>query len=90
MNEQQEHWLVRQSTIRRLWVGFGVLLAGTIAAQLAIDGDASTGADTWPGFAAGFGFLACVGLVIVARLLGRLVKRDESYYGDDDSDGGDS
>ncbi|MEJ2056352.1 MAG: hypothetical protein P8X39_00765 [Desulfofustis sp.] len=33
-----------------------------------------------PGFFAAYGFVSCVLLIFVARLLRRLVKRDEDYY----------
>ncbi|HVS13155.1 MAG TPA: hypothetical protein VMV46_04480 [Thermoanaerobaculia bacterium] len=33
-------------------------------------------------FYAWFGFVACVALVLVAKVLRRLVMRDEDYYGD--------
>jgi hypothetical protein len=33
-----------------------------------------------PGFFAAYGFVSCVLLIFVAKLLRRLVKRDEDYY----------
>lgn len=37
--------------------------------------------ETWPGFYAMFGFVACVCLVLVAKYVLRpLVKREEDYY----------
>ncbi|PHQ97108.1 MAG: hypothetical protein COB40_05775 [Marinosulfonomonas sp.] len=35
-----------------------------------------------PGFFAVFGFVGFTGLILVARLLRRLIKRPEDYYGD--------
>jgi hypothetical protein len=35
------------------------------------------------GFYALYGFLACAALILIAKALGRLVKRDERYYDDD-------
>jgi len=37
-----------------------------------------------PGFYAIFGFVACVSLVLAAKLLRKLVKRNEGYYHVDD------
>ncbi len=36
----------------------------------------------WPGFYALFGFIACVGLVLAAKELRKLIMRSEDYYGD--------
>ncbi len=42
--------------------------------------------ETWPGFYAVYGFVACVVLVIVAKYILRpLVMRGEDYYEKDDS-----
>jgi hypothetical protein len=36
------------------------------------------------GFYAGYGFVACVALVLAAKGLRRLLMRDENYYGEAD------
>ena len=36
--------------------------------------------ETVPFFYAVYGFIACVGLIFIAKLLRRLVKRREDYY----------
>ena len=36
--------------------------------------------ESWPGFYAVYGFVGCVLLVLIAKLLRRLVKRPENYY----------
>ena len=76
------HWLVRPATIRGLWIGFSVVLALTLLAQLAITIKGEFGVDGWFGFGAGFGFLACVAMVLVARVIGAVLKRPESFYDD--------
>jgi hypothetical protein len=81
---QELHWLVRPATIRWLWRIFGVLLGLTVAAGLFIEAHGYFGLDGTFGFHAWFGFLACVAMVVVAKLLGFLVKRPESYYTDRD------
>jgi len=37
--------------------------------------------DHWRGFYALYGFVGCVLLVLIAKLLRKLVKRPEDYYG---------
>ena len=46
-------------------------------------GVAHSGPSHWFGFYAGFGFVACVALVLLAKQLRRLVMRDERYYDDE-------
>jgi len=86
MNDDNLHWLVRPTTIRRLWWGFAVVLALTVAAQFFIYVKGYFGADGWFGFGAFFGFLSCLAMVLFAKVLGFFLKRDEDYYtaGDDD------
>ncbi|MBU2677201.1 MAG: hypothetical protein KJP16_08955 [Gammaproteobacteria bacterium] len=83
---QDDHWLTRPATIRKLWWVFAVVLALTVAAQLFIYVKGYFGVDGWLGFGAAFGFLSCVAMVLVAKGLGILLKRNEDYYaaGDDD------
>lgn len=83
---QQDHWLVRPTTIRKLWWGFSIVLALTVAAQLFVYVKGYFGADGWFGFGAAFGFLSCLAMVLVAKGLGVFLKRQEDYYapGDDD------
>jgi hypothetical protein len=77
-----DHWLVRPATIRKLWIGLALVLAATVLLQLVVKIKGYFGVDTWFGFGALFGFLACVAMVIAAKALGVVLKRDEDYYGD--------
>ena len=83
-----DHWLVRPSTIRKLWIGGIVLLALTVVAQLFIPIKGYFGVDGYFGFGALFGFLACLAMVLFAKFLGFFLKRDEDYYvsGEGESD----
>lgn len=84
-----DHWLVRPATIRKLWWSLGVVLAITVALQLVIPIKGYFGADGWFGFGAVYGFGACLLMVLGAKALGLLIKRDQRYYDDgaqDDSD----
>jgi Na+/proline symporter len=85
-NRQDNHWLTRPETIRKLWWGFAVVLALTTGAQLFIYVKGYFGVDGWFGFGAAFGFLSCLAMVLFAKGLGFFLKRDEGYYagGDDD------
>lgn len=79
---ETDHWLVRPRTIRWLWTCFIVVLALLVALQLVIKVKGYFGIDGWIGFGAVFGFLSCVGMVLVAKGLGRFLKRKENFYDD--------
>ena len=76
------HWLTRPTTIRWLWFGFSVVLALTVALQLVIKVKGYFGIDSWFGFGAVYGFACCVAMVLVAKVLGVVLKRPEDYYDD--------
>ncbi len=81
--EQKLHWLYRQENRPRLWWGLAVILALTVAGQLLVHVHAYFTVDGWFGFNAVYGFLACAGMVLFAKLLGYLLKRPEDYYDND-------
>jgi hypothetical protein len=81
MNERQpDHWLVRPATIRWIWRVSIAVLALTVLLQLVIKVKGYFGVDGWLGFGAAFGFLSCLAMVLVAKVLGFVLKRDEDYY----------
>ncbi|MGB1139297.1 MAG: hypothetical protein ACPG1A_00275 [Halioglobus sp.] len=82
-DNNEPHWLVRPSTIRKLWWGGGILLALTVVAQLFIKVKGYFGVDDWLGFGAVFGFGSCLAMVLFAKALGLLLKRSEDYYTQD-------
>ncbi len=85
-NPEQDAWLARPSTIRLLWRVFAVVLVVTVAAQALFKVKGYFGVDGWFGFGAVFGFLACLAMVLVAKGLGYLLKRDTDYYREADDD----
>ena len=52
---EPEHWLVRPGTVRGLWIGFGVVLAGLVLGDLLIHGHPGFGFDGTFGFYAWYG-----------------------------------
>ncbi|MCR9260735.1 MAG: hypothetical protein NXH95_13485 [Pseudomonadaceae bacterium] len=81
-SQQDDHWLVRQTTIRKLWIIFSIILALTVVGQFFIKIKGYFGIDGWFGFGAVYGLLACVLMVVAAKVLGALLKRREDYYDD--------
>ncbi len=78
----RDHWLVRSRTIRLLWVLFLAILALTLVPDLFMEHHAEFGMEGSIGFGAWFGFASCVVLVLGSLVLGRILKRRDTYYGD--------
>lgn len=81
MNQHDnDHWLVRPKTIRLIWQVSIAVLTALVLLQLLIKVKGYFGVDGWLGFGAAYGFLSCVAMVLVAKALGFVLKRDENYY----------
>ena len=56
------------------------VLAMTLALEFTMHPHASFGIDGTKFFHAWYGFVACLGIIIVSKLLGVILKRPENYY----------
>jgi hypothetical protein len=83
---EDDAWLARPTTIRLLWRVFAVVLALSVGAQLFFSVKGYFGIDGWLGFGAVYGFLSCLAMVLVAKLLGVFLKRPDNYYKGRDDD----
>lgn len=86
MKSTDDAWLARPSTIRLLWRVFAVVLAVSVGVQLIFKVKGYFGIDGWLGFGAVFGFLSCVAMVLFAKMLGVLLKRDDDFYRERNND----
>ena len=77
-----DHWLVRPKTIRLLWIAFIVILVLTVIPDFFIHQYDEFGLEGSFGFYAWFGFGSCVLMVVGAKVLGYVLKRESRYYGD--------
>jgi hypothetical protein len=75
-----DHWLTRPATIRRLWGVFILVLVALVALDLVVSHHPYFGLGGTFGFGAWFGFLSCVALVVLAKALGAVLKRPDTYY----------
>ncbi|MCF8061934.1 MAG: hypothetical protein K9M82_05410 [Deltaproteobacteria bacterium] len=64
--------------LRLFFAGLGVLLI----ADLFVHKHGEFYWENVPGFFAAYGYVSCVLLVLVAKVLRRLIRRDENYYDD--------
>ena len=76
----QRHWLTRPATIRKLWIVFVLVLAATVLAELFVRHEPQFGIDGTLAFHAWYGFLVCGALMAVAKLLGLILRRSDTYY----------
>ena len=67
---------------RRLWQIFILVLVLTLAAQPFVDWHPHFAVEKLFGFNALYGFLACAALILVSKVIGFVVKREEGHYGE--------
>ena len=76
----KQNWFYRESSIKKLWIGAIILLALTVSAEIFITLHPHFKIESVFSFHAIYGFIACVIMVIFAKLLGYLIKRKDDYY----------
>lgn len=90
--EESPGWFDRKENVRKillgLFIGCGLLVLIDIVFWLTgFDKHPYLRWETWPGFYAVYGFVACVVLVLISRYVLRpLVMRSENYYTRGESD----
>lgn len=82
-------WLDEPRNVTRLVYGLAVLGGLALAADLFYAKDPHFGVEGWFAFYAVFGFIGSVTLVLTAKQLRRVLKRDEHYYDPPDEGSGD-
>ena len=75
-----QHWILRKENIKKLWVCSIVLLVSLILVQLIFPIKGHFEVESWIGFGAWFGFIACILMILFSKILGLVVKKPEDYY----------
>jgi hypothetical protein len=84
----KRHWLDEPRNVTRLVYALYAACALLLAADFVVHKHVHFEFEHWFGFYAFFGFAAYCAIVPSARLLRRLLRRDEDYYGEaGDGDG---
>jgi hypothetical protein len=65
-----------------LWKIFIAILSLSVVAQFFVEGHPHFAPERLFAWNALYGFLACAALILGAKALGLLIKRDERYYDD--------
>jgi hypothetical protein len=74
-------WLDDPQNIRKVRMIFYMLLALTVLPDFFLHKHTLFyHVEAWPGFYAAGGFLSCAVIIVVSKLLGFLLKREEDYY----------
>ena len=68
--------------MKKLWGIFIASLACSVLAELAIEAHPHFGVERIFGAYAIYGFAACAALILIAKALGLLLKRPDTYYHD--------
>jgi hypothetical protein len=76
----RDHWLAQKSTIKGLWAAFILILGSSALLDLFVQHDTHFWLDGTLGFGAWFGFASCVALIVLAKALGAILKRPDTYY----------
>ena len=66
--------------MRVVWIIFLIILPLTLVVEFYIHPHVTFGIEGMRFFYAWFGFLSCVAIVVVSKLLGFLLKRKQDYY----------
>ena len=77
----KEHFFDKPKNVKGLLWGFYILLVIILGAEFFIHKHVFFSWETYPFFYATFGFVAFVGLILVAKYILRpIIKRKEDYY----------
>ena len=77
---EREYWLDRRENVDKVYRGVWALCALLLVAEPFVHKHGDFSFENWFGFHGGYGFVACVGLVLAAKLLRVILKRPEDYY----------
>ena len=86
MNEpgKKQHLFDNPRNVTRLLLGFYLICMLLLALDFFLHRHAVNTLDELTGFYAVFGFTACVSLVLIAKQMRKILKREEDYYDVDD------
>ena len=76
----REYWLDRPENVRKVYLAVWGVCILLLAVELLLHKHTEVPVEKWFGFHGFFGFVACIGLVLTAKGLRRLVRRPEDYY----------
>lgn len=82
IRSEQVRWLDQPENVRKIHYAIWVVCVLLLVIELLIDKHVEAAVEHWFGFHGFFSLLACVALVLGAKLLRRVTSRTEDYYDD--------
>ena len=80
MNTEKKYWLDNPRNVKTIVYSLYAVCALLMGADLLYHKHTHFDFENWFGFFGFFGFIACVCLVVAAKGLRKLLKREEDYY----------
>ena len=80
---QESSWLEKPRTLRMLWILLYAVCALSVVLEFFVHRHPHFGIDGIFGFYALLGFVSCALLILIAKLGGLFLKRQETYYQED-------
>ena len=77
---ENKHLFDNPKNVQRLLTGFYTICALLIVADFVIHRHIALAWEKIPAFYAIYGFVACVLLVVLAKLMRKVIMREENYY----------
>ena len=81
-SDRKRYWLDEPRNVTKIYRGLLVVCALLLLADAVYHKHVVLAAEAWFGFYGIFGFATGITLVLAARELRKLLKRDETYYDD--------
>jgi hypothetical protein len=82
--DKKTYWLDSRRNVDKIFYALVGICGASVAADLFYDKKTHYAAENVIGAYGIYGFVACVALVLTAKELRKLLKRDEDYYDGDD------
>ncbi len=79
---EKKYWLDEPRHVDQFFYGLVGICIVLLLGDLLYHKHATFSFESWFGFFAWYGFICCVALVLLAKQMRKVVKRDEDYYGD--------
>ena len=80
MQGEKKYWLDDPANVRKVYVALPLFGIAWLVPDLFLEKHEDVGFAAALGFYAVYGFVACVALVLTAKVLRRILMRPEDYY----------
>ncbi len=80
MNEERRYWLDDPKNVNKIVYTLYAVCALLVLLDLTYHKHGHYGFEEWIGFHGWYGFVSCVLLVLAAKVLRVILKREEDYY----------